>query len=482
MPRFQKVVVRAGTHVVSDEEGNRHEQTLTKERLEKWAKTYSKLKKKGYNIPAPVDHDTKKGVPTLKIGNRGTPSANDNGGFVESLIVGTDTDEHGNLVPALIAELDIPGDPKNEQSLAFKVGNTIKDTSIYVRPNFLDGTGEVHEEAPMHVGLVVHPIEPGQKNFVPLQKGDLAIAMSQRVTRMANGGNLSQQIGDTDDEENDDDSTPSDSGNATTLVGDSLVAQIIKELRNAEINIDLPEDTNDGNFLDRLLVAARQRNKQPAPPPQQQAPPPPQQPQQGQQPGQPPVSLTKPPRNAVEQPASLAMSQNTPTVDQQLATVMSQLEGYTSANKVLVNYVNALEAEKRANRIAALVASGRITQEYADTHLKPQLKGFQMSLNADGSPASAPVDTLLVALEALPAKTGSVHNTLVNLPTGAFANLPPEAQNAVATVLMSMGGVAPPGSVEEGHPIPKFFENPAAPVDHAKGIEIANQFFKNIQN
>lgn len=489
MARFRKVIATAGKYTVANERGGRHETELTMDRFRNWVMNHAKLKSKGYKVPTPFVHDMKNGVP-VEVGPDGVPDALKNAGFIEDLSA-----EVINGVPSLVGVFDIPGDSQDPNSLAYKVGKTVKETSVYVRPGFLDGKGETYTgEVPMHVALITNPIEPGQQNFELIGSGnDLAIAMSQKVV-MGNGGNLSPQIGDTEDEKPEDEDEGfepvTDSGETASTGGDSLIAQLIKVLRNPTINIDLPDDTNEGNFAERLNVAARQRAKQPAQPPVAQpappAPPPGQQPQGQQppnQPGQPgkPVSLVKPPRNAVEQPASLAMSQDVnQTAEQKLAVVMSQLAGYESANKILSGYVTALEKEKRAHRIAALVASGRVTQDYADKHLQPSLEGFQMSLGADGNPAPAAIDTLLVALEAMPAKTGSVAATMVSLPASAFSNLPPEAQNAVATVLMNMGGAIPAGAREETHPQAGFFDK-AEIVDETKGKEVANQFLANVR-
>ena len=177
------------------------------------------------------------------------------------------------------------------------------------------------------------------------------------------------------------------------------------------------------------------------------------------------------------------MSQQTPTTDQQLAVVMSQMESLKGANTLLAGYVNALEREKRTARISSLVASGRVTQAYADAQLKPVLEGFQMSVGQDGKPVPAPIDTLLIALEALPAKTGSVTQMANNVPSSLLAGLPLEAQGAVAQVLMSIGGgslAAPNGSTEEGHPGGAgFFAAPGADADPAKVAEQVNDFLKN---
>jgi len=471
MARFRKVVTTAGKYVVGDGKGGRQEAILTAERFNNWVNNFKKLKSKGYLIPAPFDHDNQNSLP-IRMGNDGSPPALNNAGFVDELAV-----ETIDGVPSLVAVFNIDGDTKDPNSLAYKVGKTVKETSVYVRPNYLDGVGEKYEgEVPMHVALVTHAIEPGQSNFQPIGN-DIAVAMSQRVVMAAD--KLSGNIGNTDDEkpeEGEDDDTPGETAEVTEA-GGSIIAQLIKILRDPAINIDLPDDTNEGNFTDRLNVAARQRTKQPT---QTQAPPTPPPDPNAQQPSK-PISTTKPPRNAVEQSASLAMSQTPKTTEEQLAVVMSQLTGYENANKILSGYVTTLEREKRATRIAALISSGRVTEDYAKSYLQPALEGFQMSLGADGKPAPAAIDTLLVALEATPAKTGSVHNTMVGLPASAFANLPPEAANAVATVLMSMGGQMPAGAVEAGHPQKGFFEG-AEVIDHAKGAEIANQFLKNVRN
>lgn len=522
MARFKKDIVSEGEFWVNDPDTNtRHKTVLTRARFAKWLESFNKSRAKGYNIPAPFDHDTKNAVP-LRFGRDGVPSALSNAGFIESLTQEIRDAGDGKSVAVLVGEFDVPGDENDPTSPAGRIGKTIRDTSVYIRPNYTDGTGEVHEEGFMHAALCVLPIQPGQANFTSVPAPGLAIAMSQRVVVMSTGsgstpGGLAAQF---ENQPDDDENTPEPGntlGDPSGQLNGDIARRVVEALREAKV-MDLPDDTSEETILQYILVAVRQKQLMPGtssfvPPGQQpQTPPagsppgsvppvpgatssgqPPipgqtpaadplaaQSPAPGQPPvpGQPPsnpINLKKPPKAGVEQPPSIAMSH---TPEQERALLMSQVSNLEAGNKLLANYVTNLEMEKRNARIAALVSSGRVTQAYADAQLVPALKGFTMSLTAEGKPATNPIDTILGALEAQPARTGSVINTLGNI---NLAGLPAESQAAVAGILMSLGGVnLPAGATEHGHPGGEsFFAMPGTQTE-AEAVATADQFLKNV--
>lgn len=515
MARFTKEIVREGNFFVSDDKGGRHETTLTREQFLRWIANYQKMRSKGYNIPAPWGHDFENGVP-VRFGRDGAPKPLENAGFVEDLRLEFVAGPNGEAQAALVGEFEVPGDENDANTPAGRVGKTVKETSVYIRPSFTDGTGETYDETLMHAALVLHGIQPGQPNFTPIEKGSYAIAMSQMVPVAMSStapGDLAAQF---DNEADDEDELRENAGKPTNKGTDTL-GQLIGALRDAKL-MDLPDETTEDTVLQYMLVAVRQNKLTsnggpfvpPATPqspvaPAPGGPPPPVLPGAGQpdqpppgsegapppapgqqppspQPGlpQPPpaksVDLRKPPKAGVEQnPPSIAMAQTDPIVMGQ------QIEALTGANKILAAHVTQVEADKRATRIAALVSSGRCTKEYADAHLTPMLAGFAMSIGADGKPAKAPIDTVLAALEQQPARTGSVLNTLsgTSIPGVNVDHLPASVRNQVAAVVMSaLGGSIPAGATEQD--IGNLFASPGT-LNESEAVDTVNNFLAMVK-
>ena len=483
MPRFHKVIVSPGVWEVATDDGGTRQEVVTPARIQKWARNYTRLRSKGYLAPAPfahVDPVTKQMPHPIQMGRNGTlPRSDLNRGFWDSLSV----DSTGSLV----GEVDVEGDVTDYNTPAGKVGTTIKETSVYVKHGFKDGTGEVYDEMPMHIALVTHPIEGGQSNFQPIaSQSGFAIAMSQCVM-MASGGqgfgnsNADPITGGSDGSQNgsgnNSDRSKSQFSDPTGDTKGPIATKIVQALRHENIGIDLPDDTDDTNILERILVACRQKATEKSNDFQLQN-------QSQNDPNNPPKpkgkgsSTRNSPEGATEQPASIAMSQTaTVPATADNALLMSQVQGLTEANKLLAGYVTKLEKDKRGSRIQSLVATGRCAKEYAETKLMPLLGAFQMSLAADGSPANSPIDAVLEALEGIPARTTSI---IGNQPMpSAMAGLPPESQAVMQQILMSMGAV-PPGANVENHPNgDQFYTTTGAEMDGDAAQTIANSFLKN---
>ncbi len=212
--KFSKPIVSAGKYNVPTEKGPDREETITANRLRHWALQHGEMVKQGLKIPAPWAHN---GEGPLQIGSDGTlKSSKDNAGFWEKLWV-----DNGMLWGIV----DVPSEED-----AIKIGKSVQETSVFVRPKFIDGKGSEWEDSLMHIALVTHPVEAGQGNFVP-EKDGLTLSMSQ---------NTQMNVDIT--------------GNSSTL----SLNEVLKKLREVA-EIGLPENTTESNLIDRLMSALMQK-------------------------------------------------------------------------------------------------------------------------------------------------------------------------------------------------------------------------------
>jgi len=254
--RIRKEIVKAGKYLIPDENGTEtlpngtkatwHE--ITPERMQKWVANFHSMKAAGIHVPAPWAHveEVKKGRKTVKqlvqpvvVGPGGTlASSADNAGFWEELA-------YDPINEVLVGEVEAPGDTDDPNTPAGKLGTTVKETSIHVVPKWTDGKGRTWDEAPLHIACVTHGIEPGQSNFVPVSEG-LSLAMSFYQDE---DPDLATEEPDGDEELGLEEDPLQTSGNYT--------AQAIQLLADS-CNVVLPGDTNEVNFMERLVIALTQ--------------------------------------------------------------------------------------------------------------------------------------------------------------------------------------------------------------------------------
>ncbi len=445
MAKFKKPIVSAGVFLVGSDGGERHTEVITPDRLKHWSNQFKKMKKNGVMIPAPWKH-TNEAIP-VQMGNNGTlPSSEWNAGFWDDLTV--EVNEQGNST--LYGIVDVPGDKKDFNTPAGKIGTTVKETSIYARPKFVDGKGNIYDDSIMHVALVTHPIEPGQGNFEPIEEG-MTIAMSHcQHILMASENIPFNQSGKTPSE------TPGSDSDNDSLESDAPTGDLktIIELLS-KVGIILPKDTSDENLKERLSVSLQQKISGEE--------------EEDEEEG----SLTKPPKDAEKESVPMIMS-TTPETKEITAEVIMGHPAYIALadqNKQLFSVMNQQAKNSRATRINALIRTGRISKEYADTHLVPMLSGFKMSFNAEGQEVSSALDVTLGALEAQPQRT--VEADLAGGQKPNYAN----AQIAqLAPFLMS--SVAPEGSESPSHPIQGFMTDGV--LSEAESEDVAKRFMANV--
>jgi hypothetical protein len=504
MAKFKKRIVLAGMYEIPQPDGSYRREFIDPERLEHWADTARTMLQRGFRIPAPWNHDG--AALPVQVGVDGTlSSALDNGGWWTGFTV----EEELDGTPALYGVLEIPGEIADPHSLASKIGQTIKDTSVYVRPEFRDSSGQAWTDALMHVALVTHPIEHNQPNFTPLDTatgqrsatdpgllpaGSLALCMNycRYPVRMAlpaaTGSVSSRKTGGAGGP-----GMPGTPGKgkspAASSADKSLQSSLGQEGGDAQINsfqelllrlrevakIALPEDTSPENLIERLRVALLQKAAS----------------EEEEDQG----SITTPPEGATEQPAPVLMSFNPKQIASILASKVvnpdtgqpfteAELKAVGStpapapvtppADEVVMSHPRYQELEKSAGflaarlneqalaglrtRIKGLISGpkAKITQEYAQKHLEPHLAGFKMSFNADGTVRPHQVEVILDALEAVPTVLGPSR-----LLPGTAMSLPAAPQGVGAAV----------------EPLPPGFEG--SQVSEQQAAEIANEFLKN---
>lgn len=138
--RFRKELIREGTWV---HPSRNFRLSVTRDRMRRWVEKFRLMRERGIRVPVPFGHSY---------------DPKENAGFVEELVL------DGNV---LFAVLNIPR-PED----ARKLGQTVKDVSLSINPDFRDGQGRRYGEVIEHVALTTRPVVSGQGDFVPLSLPD----------------------------------------------------------------------------------------------------------------------------------------------------------------------------------------------------------------------------------------------------------------------------------------------------------------------
>lgn len=261
MPLFRKIITKPDVYSVKTAKGRRIK-AVTSKLLSDVADTGNKMIAAGLNIPAPYAHmDGNKTVPSPTQGTeKPTWSANFNAGFWKKF----------ELTPA--GELAGYIEVENEDDVK-KIGTSIKETSVWLEPEWEDGLGRKWKNALRHVALVTNPIEPDQENFQLVDSSpEYALAMSFCMSDAVGGDSTppKKKDGDGDGKTGESTqrgegaSTPSNTSGEDPKSDDSgedsdndediqsgNVPEIVSLLKD-KLGYELPSDTTPQNFLDRL--------------------------------------------------------------------------------------------------------------------------------------------------------------------------------------------------------------------------------------
>ncbi len=416
MALFRKIITRPNVYSVKTPQGRRIK-AVSKQLLSDVADTGNKMIEAGLNIPAPYAHKDGDNIVPSPLGKDEKPtwSANFNAGFWKKF----------ELTPA--GELAGYIEVENEDD-AKKIGKSIKETSVWLEPEFTDGLGRKWKNALRHVALVTNAVEPDQENFQlvdtsPEYSLAMAFCMSDAVDipKKKDGdgdgktGEGSPPPSDTSKEDpKSDDSNNNDPD--TDNIGSGNVPEIVSLLRD-KLGYELPTDTTPENFLDRLRTLLTSIKKEEEEDEELAV---------DKQPKEDDKSQAKP------SPVTMAQDQNTDNV-----VLLEKLQ--TRASKLVQQMLDTVKADLTA-RVNAVIAAGKIGKKTAEEMFLQPIAALTMSLedlDDEGKVPSLEIERVLVMAESMSgllddADTSKPENGFV--PSDPNMNLPTmskEEQDAV---------------------------------------------------
>lgn len=402
MPLFKKPILSIGKFMASKADGTRQTAAFDEDRLRRMARTTNKMIQAGLHIPGPFDHNPN-ALPVTEL----SAKAFENAGYWKRFWV---SDETGK--PTLWGEIDAPGEVGKFDTPAGKIGQLVKECSLSVRPQFTDGTGKVWDEDPiMHVALCVHAIDHQQPNF-ELAGEDMALSMSCMLSPDASVADLS----------------------------------ILREKLRTVANIFLPETCDEKTLVDFLLVSLQQMELSKTGDAQENGTVIEPSPVFLSLPQEVDMKITKEQAESIVKSGATNPSTSKPYTLEDLGIQLSTPENPPPATSDLQKKVDELtlfsaaisdnlrETKRQSviSRIQGLVDSRRITKEYADTHLAPQVEQISLSFK-DGKITPLPLETLLTALEGIEAPKPTPGSLNFNLPPGATIHASPEGGDDALT-------------------------------------------------
>ena len=347
MKQFKKTILKPGVYSVNTP-GGRKMTPISSEYITKTCNTANAMLEKGLRIPAPFAHKDDAGIypgPLSDIDSQEVDaktqkkkrwSSDINGGFWNKFEVS----DEGELV----------GYVETSDEAGEKVGTTVQETSVFVIPEWEDGTGYKWENALYHVAMVTNPIEPNQDNFEKMEEQpELAMAMAFSMSDEV-GVDPSNKIAET-----------------LSLLKDKLL-------------IELPGDTNPDNFFDRLVVVLLNI------------------PQKEEE------DITTPTKGSTVESSPVIMSENNQD---------NLVEIQTQAGNLLTQLVDQLKSNLKS-RVSSMVEKGKIGKAYVEKTLTPQIEGLTMSfdeLDAEGNMPKTALEMSLDVLDSNEALVGPTEGT-----------------------------------------------------------------------
>lgn len=363
--KFEKVILTEGIYKVPGSQGSvTHKITPTK--IKSIASTFSRMKEKGINVPAPWKHDFN--VNAFYEGDDGLlTDSSTNGGFWDSLF--TRVNEKGKT--ELVGVIEVPGDPEDPNTPAGKIGKTVRETSIYLRGQheLTDESGEVLKDVPMHIALVTHPIENSQKNF-ELKSPDYAIAMSQMIVTDTGLIDLAKKLKEV---------AKIFIPDSTTL--EDLPRNLLIALSQKELSPD-DEDDDLSNKRDTLIAEPIIMSK-----------------------------LSQEQIDAILKAEVVNPSTKKPfTADELKAETPQKSKDDDKKDLIMSAMAATMESDRKTSyrtRIQSLVANRQTSEEYANANLYPKVDNYSLQFTEEGKVATPIIEELIMSLETVPPPTKS---------------------------------------------------------------------------
>lgn len=381
---YRKFVLGPGKYPVGKRGGQMVYEEFDESRLRKLVDIGNQFLGTGALIPVPFSHTDQSGtlVSPVNVAEQGVlmdaltgdPIGWDssvNSGFVKRFHYGEFKDpDSGQTEVGLYCDMEIDGDSEVQDTPAYKIGRTVRQVSIGIHKNQEDSLGNAYDELPIHVAACINPRNSVQSNFVNA-------SLFSDVLLFNTSSPPSMESDDSADQAPEKPQNPAIPKDPQTALGpDVVVANNVEGLR--QVGLDLPEDTNEENFHERLTIAIRQylasesRSKL----------------------EEDPDSLTKTPEGKAPSGAPIAMSNtNNPQPNE-------------PTGKEAVLFANVLNSKRTslAAKLDNLVKAGRANSEYVSKTLRPMVENINPShvsidqLSDDGD-VVLPVEQIIMGLE-----------------------------------------------------------------------------------
>lgn len=322
MAKYSKDVLYPGTYSVPDATGRqRRTVRYTPEDVRRLRERFGEMKSAGVAVPVCWGHQDD--ARPMTAAERAAAQAKGTLGWVEEL----DVSPEGYLV----ATIDVPSDDDARRLPA------VRYVSPEILPDFTDGDGRRWPGRSItHVAVTSRPVQHRQQPFRPLQPDLVRLSLADR-------------LGEADMADNADKPEQGEGGGE----GPPL-KKVLEKL--AGHGIKLPDDTDEANFLERLIVALEALG--------------------GQEGGDEPEP---PPDVGAAEPVAMSLERRLKAAEARLLIT---------------------ERDNLKRRIQALYDTGRVTRPIRDKLLS-QAGAVQLSLSESGSVAASPLVARVEAYEDL---------------------------------------------------------------------------------
>lgn len=324
--RYTKEIVKAN---VPYRLGNGNVVKYSPDELLEVVRNTKALMGKGYRVPAPWEHNRDITLSSLSLKKGKIVYGNDglldnplkNAGYWEDFYV-----ENGSLVGVLEV-----GNPEIQS----KIGNEVRDVSLYIRDQYKDPFGGEHGKVLMHVCLTGQPVAMGTSNF---ERQEVCLSQSMM-----------------------------DSPESVLEADEGLdkLKNLLKVL-SQKLGLELPEYTTLDTLVEYLTVAAdNYQPKQEATPPAL----------PGKSPKDEEREIDEPPegskKKADKSVGGVIMSQEVEALKAELELLKKDRDSMSLQQEVLLSQVSQSKLSVYETRIGALIAAQAISQEHADKFFKP---------------------------------------------------------------------------------------------------------------
>lgn len=393
---FIKHILYPATFSVDSADGSRRPLHASGEAINRWVNNTKAMIAAGLKIPAPWRHDDS-AVPAADVALSDDDSRRNAGYWKDFWVEPTNGHLYGKL---FVPDTTPSGKPNPELD---KIGTSVTEVSPYIKQTeWTDGLNRTWKDFFAHVALVTHPVVPNQENFVPAQAGAFALSLSNVLYRSE--ADMALAAPPTSTRANADTnslgtlpSNPKPDTAGLDKAGGASITDVLDALR--EFGLDLPNDTTQDNFAERVIVAIRALKA--AKPDGEGAA----------------DSTRQPPKGSSEQPSPIAMNNNpangsgannqAPNNGGAAFSFQSrhpEFVGGEVPSDAFLSFATGERRQQYIDRVEELIKSGRITPKYADDHLLAHIQDYKLSFNPETKqPASQTIDSLLTALEAMPA-------------------------------------------------------------------------------